>query len=225
MNSIERVFSYLDRKFEGAYGWFKGYLKRFFPILSTLVLVLFVSVFVLRVFLTRPYVVASIIEDDVKIITLALEKIDADCNILGIKGEVNEIDFLNVKSFSGSTVGSLSLAYPDKWEGPYLSVNPTIQDKFYEIVRVSDGFIVMPGRGVTIPGDKVVGEDFAVRPSTIFDDLVKEGAPLNYEGRIFAAKLTFKIGDWDPWILKKSAVKDLNKALENFSHRMSLSKK
>lgn len=222
MNKIERFFSNIDRKFDEKFGFLKVFFKKYFLIISTGFLGIIVFFFMMRIFYTRPYIVSSIIEDDVKMITLALEKIDNECNILSVEDDHNEIDFLNIKSFSGSKVGPLSLAYPKKWRGPYLSINPTIQDQSYEIVRAQDGFYVIPGQGVRLPNGFVIGKDFSVNKSVNVENLLRDGGPLRYEGKRFASKLMFVIGDWDPWLLKKNTVQEVDKALEHFVDRMAL---
>ena len=65
-----------------------------------------------------------------------------------------------VKSFEGSEVGSLNLAYPKKWQGPYLGDNPTFQGKAYQIIRTKNGYFVTPGDGIMLPNGLVIGRDF-----------------------------------------------------------------
>ena len=180
-----------------------------------------ILVFSIRVFYSRPRIVASLIEDDIAQIVLALEKIDADCNILQLEDEYNEIDFLTVKNFKGSQVGALSLAYPERWQGPYLNVNPTLCGQF---VKVRDGLFVVPGRGVLLPNDLIVGKDFEITTRTYVAELIRKGAPLEYEDRVFAKKLLFKVGDWDPWLIKKNTIKRLDRMLEEFHEAMPYAK-
>jgi len=132
--------------------------------LSTTLLVLFVGCFTLRVFFTRPHMIAALIEDDIKQIVLMMKKIDARCSILNISSGREKVNFLTVKSFSPKTsqVGPLNLAHPKNWEGPYLHIDPTFQEKHYEIVMARDGLYVLPGQGVTLPNGLVLGKDFLV---------------------------------------------------------------
>ena len=175
MKNIDSFFSKLDRVFDAKFGFLKEFFKKYFLVISSGFLGLILVIFMVRVFYTRPYIISAIIDDDIKMITLSLSKIDKECNILSIEDENGDIDFLNVKSFSGSQIGSLSLAYPERWRGPYLNVNPTIQDKFYEIVRARDGFFIVPGRGVMLPNSLVVGKDFSINKSVTVENLLKEG--------------------------------------------------
>ena len=89
----------------------------------------FLAFFNLRV--TSKGYLADIIDRDVKELKSILERIDKECKILSFDYQKNRINFLNVKSFSGSEVGSINLAFPKKWEGPYLLDNPTYQEKEY----------------------------------------------------------------------------------------------
>lgn len=97
------------------------------------------------------------------------------------------INFLNVKSFAGSEVGPLNLVYPDKWQGPYLPDNLTIQTKEYELVRTKNGYYIVPGEGVTLPNGKVVGKDITFDENTDFAALTQKDGDLNFEGNPMAA--------------------------------------
>jgi hypothetical protein len=202
----------------------RNFFKKYFPIMSTTFLVVLIFLFVLRVFYARPALVASIIEDDIRQITLMLEKIDARCNILSIDDDRNEVDFLNVKSFTGSKVGPFNLAYPRRWEGPYLHVNPSISGKHYEIIKAADGVFVVPGQGVNLPNGFEIGKDFVLDRKTAVNSLLREGGHLRYGKKKFATKLTFKIGDWDSWHLKEKTVKDLDRMIREFNETMPFTK-
>ena len=220
MDKIKNAMSTLDRRVDKHIGFVKNFFNKYFPVISTLALVLIMLVFVIRIFYSRPRIVASLIEDDIAQITLALEKIDADCNILTIEDVHNEINFLNVKTFAKSQVGPLSLAYPKKWKGPYLNVNPTLQGMFYEIVQAQDGLFVVPGRGVRLPNGLEVGKDFQIAPESKVSELIQKGGPLYYEGSVFAAKLIFQVGDWDPWLMRKATIRKLDRMLKEFHTAM-----
>lgn len=220
MNKIDKAFGVVDRLVNRKFRTIRHVFRRYFPVMSTAFLVLLMTIFAVRVFYSRPRVVASIIEDDIKLITLALEKIDAKCNILRVEDDYNEIDFLNMEDFTGSQAGPLNLAYADKWEGPYLQVNPMLQEQYYELVRALDGFFVMPGRGVRLPNGLVIGEDFEVNASTNVEPMTEAGGFLHYEGKVFATKLMFKIGDWDTWHFRQETVKKINRMLKEFNEAM-----
>ena len=201
--------------------FFGGFFKRYFAVVSSTLLALLVVIFILRMVHSKPRYVATIMNDDVTIIAAAIEKIDKDCSILSFEHERNFVDFLNIKSFVGSRVGSINCAYPENWKGPYIINNPTIHEKFYEVVKVKDGFIVAPGHGVKLPNGKVVGVDFKIDSDSIGEDLIKEGGPLYYKGKRLAAPLTFMIGDWDKSEEEKvKRMNELGDMLKRFNEAM-----
>src|SRR5690348_2978820 len=76
---------------------------------------------------------------DIERLSIIFNKIQQQCYITGFESNKNPIDFLNVISFSGSQVGSMNLAFPQKWQGPYLKQNLKMQNKFYEIFKNKQG--------------------------------------------------------------------------------------
>lgn len=109
------------------------------------------------------------------------------------------INFLNVKSFAGSEVGPLNLLHPDKWQGPYLPDNLTMQTKEYELVRAKDGkYYIVPGEGVTLPNGKIVGKDISFDENTDFVALMQKDGDLNFEGRPMAAVIDLLQGSSTP---------------------------
>lgn len=220
MNKVDETLNKIDRVMDKKFGRVRDFFGGNFAALTVFFLVFMTVIFVVRVFYGRPMVVASIIEDDLKIISLALDKIDAKCNILTLEDDHSEIDFLNVEKFSGSQVGPIGLAYPDKWEGPYLQVNPSLQGIFYEIVKAKDGVFVVPGRGVRLPNGLVVGKAFTITPAIEVGPMLKPGGALMYENTPLAVPLVFKIGDWDTWHFRESTVKDLNRMLKEFDEAL-----
>jgi hypothetical protein len=100
----------------------------------------------------------------------------------------NVINFLNVKSFAGSEVGPMNIAYPDKWEGNYLPDNLTIQSKEYEVIRNTNGmYYIVPGQGVRLPNGKVMGKDVVLDEASDIESLMAKGGDLNFEGQPMAA--------------------------------------
>jgi hypothetical protein len=75
---------------------------------------------------------------DMYMVEKIMNHIDTQCNILGVRGDRNPIDFLTVQKFAGSTVGCFNLARPKKWKGPYLKQNPSINGVLYEIVKTKE---------------------------------------------------------------------------------------
>ena len=197
------------------------FFKRYFPIISSTLFGLLILLFVLRMIYTKPVYVATVINDDVTIIAAALEKIDQDCSILSFEHDRNFVDFLNVKSFSGSRVGSINLAYPNNWKGPYIPNNPTMQEKFYEIVLAKGGLYVIPGVGVKLPNGKEMGVDIKVTAKTDMDKLLKDGGDLYFKAKKLAAPLVFLVGDWEqPREEKLKRMRELGDMLKRFNEAM-----
>jgi hypothetical protein len=95
---------------------------------------------------------------------------------------------LNVKEFSGAEVGPMNLAYPERWEGPYLEDNPTMQEKEYLIVRTKRGYFITPGEGVILPNGKDVGKDkIVLNEDTNIRILMTDSQALMFKDRVFAA--------------------------------------
>lgn len=117
------------------------------------------------------------------------ERINKTCVILEFDYQKNPINFLNVKSFIGSEVGPMNLAYPDRWEGPYLSKNPTIQSIEYQIVRTRKGYFITPGQGVMLPNRKVIGKDIIFDERSDIQAMLKDAQFLNIRGRSLAMQI------------------------------------
>ena len=92
------------------------------------------------------------IADDIAQLARIFENIDKTAGILGFDHQKNEIDFLNIKKdgFVGSEVGPMNLIHPKKWEGPYLTEMPRIQEEDYIVVRTKKGYFITPGEGVKL---------------------------------------------------------------------------
>jgi hypothetical protein len=132
------------------------------------------------------------------------QKIDATCSILGFEHQRNYIDFLTVKSFVGSEVGAVNLAHPAKWEGPYLQDNPTVQQKLFEIVRIKNGYYIVPGEGIKLSSGKVIGKDIIFNDSADMQTMIAHKGVLNFKGQALAAYL--EIGSVDGSAGEQAAV-------------------
>jgi hypothetical protein len=196
MNKVERAFSSIDQFVDKKSIGLRSIFKQCFPFICISFLILFFSLFGLRFFYARPYMIASVINDDTKIICTALKKIDYDCGILRINKNESNINFLDRPTAIMETVGPLRLAYQDNWVGPYLHSNPTFQEKFYQIVKARDGFFVIPGNGTILPNNFIVGQDFEINSTTVLQKLLQPNGFLNHNNISLGAKITFQLGDW-----------------------------
>lgn len=131
----------------------------------------------------------ELIADHIATLATIFNKIDQECTILGFEHQKNYIDFLTVQSFVGSEVGAMNLKYPQKWKGPYLDDNPTIQEQYYQIVRTKFGYFIVPGDGVALARGVVIGKDILFKDETDIQALITTGI-LAKDGKPLAAKIT-----------------------------------
>lgn len=197
---------------------FFTFFKRYFIYFSSFLLVAIMGLFVYQVLKERPQYLAAVIQSDLGQIEKHLATIDKDCNILSINSPRAAVDFLNVEKFSGSMVGCINLAYPEKWNGPYMRRSPTLHGIFYELVKTREGVYIVPGQGVKLPNGMVVGKHFDVTYATPISQMLKVGGQLHYKGEALARKIKFKIGDWDsPASVSSGTIETIRKALKEFN--------
>jgi hypothetical protein len=198
-------------------------VKRYFPIFSATVLGLMVVFFFLRVLHKKPYFVAGVIAQDLKRIVLALEEIDRHCVILSFAHTKNHIDFLQVEKFRSSEIGSLNLAYPKNWKGPYLDDVPEFQGNPYQIVQAKDGIFVLPADDTKLPNGVIIDKDFKIAEDLAMSGMLKVNGKLNYKGVPLAAKIILKVGDIKRRISLEKMEK-INKDLQEFNEAMPFTK-
>lgn len=182
------------------------------PILAGLLLVVLVGIAIYSLTRKSNASTAVIIDRDLQTLADVFHRIDQDCKIIHFDYPLNRIDFLNVKSFVGTDVGAMHLAYPDKWKGPYLDANPKVQGQEYMIVITHKGCFITPGTEVQLPTGKVVGVDIILNEEADIEAMMKPGGAFNADGKPLAAKLnvgasvfdqllrehTLTLGDDDP---------------------------
>jgi len=138
-----------------------------------------------------------IVSEDLAKMAQIFKRIEEKCNVTGLVGQKDNIDFLNVKSFVGKEIGPLTLAYPEKWEGPYTKDNPTIQGKFYQIVKTLKGYFIVPGDGVKLPNGKVIGKDIKIDESADLPAMLKDEQQLMYRGKSLGVQLDISTSVFD----------------------------
>ena len=131
----------------------------------------------------------KIIIEHLQTLTKIFNKIHATAKITDFDHVINQIDFLNVKSFTGSEVGSMNLAYPEKWQGPYLEANLTIQEKPYIVVKTKKGLLIIPGEGVRLSNGKIIGKDIIINENTDIQALARDPHALLFKNKGLAVKL------------------------------------
>lgn len=119
-------------------------------------------------------------------LTLIFKRIHETAHIVDFEHEQNYIDFLNVKCFSGSSVGSMHLMYPEKWEGPYVESNLEIQGKPYLLLKTRKGYWITPGIGVRLSSGKIIGKDIKINYDTDFEALTAPGQVLSFKNHSLA---------------------------------------
>ncbi len=141
--------------------------------------------------------IGIIVAADLVVMADIFKKIETACNIVGVKGKKDSIDFLNVTSFAGKDVGPLTLAYPEKWQGPYVKDNPKIQGKFYQLVKTLKGYFILPGDGVELPNGKIMGKDLIISESSDIPAMLKDEQALFYKGKSLGIQLDISTSVFD----------------------------
>lgn len=146
------------------------------------------TIFTVR-YKTRQFAGDVMVSDIVRLAQI-FEQINRDCAIAGFDYQKNPINFLNVKAFSGSEVGSMNLVYPNKWQGPYLEDNPTMQGKEYQIVRTQAGYFIIPGDGVQLPNGNIIGKDIIIDETSDIKTLAGDPMFLSFHGKPLALPIS-----------------------------------
>ncbi len=84
----------------------------------------------------------------------------------------------------------MNLIYPNKWEGPYLEDNPTIQAIEYQVVRTKKGYFITPGDNVRLPNGKIVGKDIKLDEGVDITAMMNDENMLMFKGESLAMTLT-----------------------------------
>jgi hypothetical protein len=174
-----------------AKGLFYGYLV---PLLTIGLFVVLTALSVFVFYYQARAETAELIATQVTKLATVFERINATCTIVSFDNQKNPINFLTIKKggFVGSEVGSMNLAHPEKWQGPYVCNNPVIQGKEYQVVRTQQGYFVTPGDGVRLPNGKVVGTDIRLDEHADMRSLMHDEQGLMSKGKPLAAP--FSVG-------------------------------
>ena len=165
---------------------FYGYIV---PALSALFFICLIAIAIFSVrYKTKQFSGEAMVGDVAKLAAY-FDQINKDCTILSFDFQQNPINFLTVGSFSGSEVGSMNLAHPEKWQGPYVPDNIAMQGKEYQIVRTDAGYFIVPGNGVILPDGKIIDKDLILGSKADIPELMLKGRSLNYDGKPMAASI------------------------------------
>jgi len=160
------------------------------PLSVSLLLLMFVVISVVNVFYRSKLTTGKLIAREVMQLHDIFQRIHQTCQIIDFDYQKNRINFLNVKSFVGSEVGPMNLVHPNKWEGPYLEDNPTIQAIEYQIVRTKKGYFITPGDNVKLPNGKIVGKDIKLDEDADITVMMNDKDMLMFEEESLAMPLT-----------------------------------
>lgn len=164
-----------------------GYIA---PVLSALLIMLLIGIAIFSVRSGAKQFSGEAMVSDIALLAGVFEQINKDCTILSFDTQKNPINFLTVGSFAGSEVGSMNLARPERWRGPYLNDNLAMQGIEYQVVRVDAGYFIVPGEGVTLPNGQVVGKDLKLDEKADIAALSQEGGALNFKGKALSAQIS-----------------------------------
>ena len=160
--------------------------KTFFPLMGVVVLGALLFFGIRGITQKNPDAMAAKLHNDLQQLAMLMQRIDKDCSIVEVDCESNNIDFLTLEKAEGSEVGALTLAYPEKYKGPYLKKDLMYQEVLYQIVHAHDGFFMVPGIGTRLPNGLEMGTDVVITQKTHMQELIQPGAALNYKGILFA---------------------------------------
>lgn len=124
--------------------------------------------------------------NDITQLASIFNKINDTCGIIRFQSNPTIIDFLNVIAFEGSEVGSMTLKFPQKWEGPYVRDNPTIQGNHYQIIKSKDDYFILPGNGVVLKNGLTIGKDIIIDKNTNIIELIRDKSLVDSAGKPLA---------------------------------------
>lgn len=162
------------------------------PVSISLLLMTFVVISVVNLFYRSKVTTGRMIIAEVIQLHDIFQRIHRTCQIIDFDYQKNRINFLNVKSFAGSEVGPMNLVHPNKWEGPYLEDNPTMQAIEYQIVRTKKGYFITPGDKVKLPNNKIVGKDIILDEDADITAMMHNENMMMFEGKPLAMSLILK---------------------------------
>ncbi|MFA6065583.1 MAG: hypothetical protein WC707_00160 [Candidatus Babeliaceae bacterium] len=163
-----------------------------FPAISAAVLCGLFIFTLYQLFTTKKTINDQLIAQQVHELASIFKRINDTCHITKFKHEKNYIDFLNTRAFEGSEVGPMVVMFPKKWQGPYLHDNFTIQDQYYQILNTKYGYFIVPGDGVKLSNNKIIGKDIILNHDTDIPAMINDKNMLLFENKPLAAPIDVK---------------------------------
>lgn len=226
MKKIDDFFEKIDKRVDANCSGFFIFLRHYFVVFSSTILSLMMLISLFKFYYNKPYFTAAVITNDVRNLDSVLACIDGKCSIMRVANNKIQLDFLSIKKIDDSVGRGMALAYPEKWQGPYLKASPLLQERHYELVKAKDGYFIVPGSGVSLPNGLTVGKDFAFDEKTEIAPMLRPGGKLSYKGILLAKKVSFKIGDsnYHQFRLKDSTINELNNLVKEFNEAMAFTR-
>ena len=144
---------------------------------------------IIRLMLQSPINTDELIAKDIQALQQIFKKIHQDCTIVQFDRDRNDIDFLTVEKFTGTEVGSMTVLYPNFWQGPYLKYNLMMQQEPYVIAKTLSGYYIIPGNGVTLNNGQILGKDIIIDKKTNMDKLLADSGALTSPSGLLAGKI------------------------------------
>ena len=166
-------------------------------VFSVLVIVFFSTILVVSVKMLLSNAKSfsdELVCNDMQQLKAIFQRIDDSCTILGFDHQENFVDFLTVKTFVSSEVGSMNLVYSDKWDGPYVDDNPTVQGEVYRIIKTRKGYYLVPGRNVKLSNGIVLDRDLIFDEQADIDAMMSDPNKLLFKGKPLAVQISVKGG-------------------------------
>ena len=113
------------------------------------------------------------VNDEIQTLSTLITTVDQDCKIMGFANSLNTADFLNVKEFAGNTVGSMIIAYPENWKGPYCNHIPSYKNKPLAIFFKNNTAYIVPGNETVLEDGSIVGKDIIFNDETDIENMMK----------------------------------------------------
>lgn len=180
------------------------------PIITGSIVLILVIITALNYYYRPKTYLAELIVKDISTLQDIFKKIDDRCKILGFDYQINPINFLNVGTFKSSEIGPMNLTYPTQWQGPYVSENPRVQGKEYQIVKTRKGLFITPGQGVDLPNGKTIGRDIILDENADINAMMNNDKALRYDGKALASPLAVGYSAFQKALLDEAADVDVD---------------
>lgn len=173
-------------------------IRTVFPYITVSIIFILLAIAIGNLIVFKKTDIGEIITQDVQKLSDIFENIHKEAGIISFDFQKNPINFLTIKKdgFVGSEVGSMNLAYPKKWNGPYVKDNLAVRGVEYLVVRTKKGYFITPGLGLKLPNGKKMGTDIPLDENASIAAMAVDENFLSFKGKPLAVRLKFN--DQDP---------------------------